>query len=173
MNLVSKTVRLRLIEKKDTQFALSLRASEQYNTYLAAIYPDVNAQAAWFKQYKVDEAQGLEYCFIIERTDGVPCGTVRVFDLQADSFSWGTWILNQDKTLYAAIESAFLVYRFGFEQLGYQHAHFAVMKGNDKVRSFHQKMGAVQTAEDKLDIFYSIDKASVLHYQQRLSKILT
>ena len=172
MNLASKTVRLRLIEKSDTQFALSLRADEQYNAYLAAIYPDINAQAAWFKQYKADEEQGLEYCFIIERTDGVPCGTVRVFDLKSDSFCWGTWILNQDKTLYAAIESAFLVYRFGFEQLGYHKSHFAVMKGNEKVVSFHEKMGAIKTGEDELDIFYSIDKASVRRYEKRLSKIL-
>lgn len=172
MNLNSKTVNLRLVEERDVGFVLPLRADDTYNKFLAAKFPDVNEQQAWFRQYKNDEAEGKEFCFVIERADGTACGTVRVFDLKADSFSWGSWILNQDKTIYAAIESAFLVYRFGFENLGYSKSHFAIMKGNDKVVSFHEKMGATKVGEDALDIFYTIDKKSVNSYERRLSKIL-
>lgn len=172
MNLNSKTVRLRLVEEGDAGFVLSLRADDNFNKFLSAKFPDVNEQKEWLRKYKEDEAEGKEFFFVIERVDGTPCGTVRVFDLKHDSFSWGSWILNQDKTIYAAIESAFLVYRFGFENLGYSKSHFAVMKGNERVISFHEKMGAKKTGEDALDVFYTIEKESVYSYEKRLSRIL-
>lgn len=172
MNLSSKTIRLRLITKEDASFVLSLRANDTYNAYLSAVFPHMNEKQAWLAQYQAAEAAGKEFCFIIERLDGTACGTVRVFDLKGDSFSWGSWILNQDKTLYAAIESALLVYRFGFEHLGCNQSHFAVMTDNARVLSFHEKMGAKKAGEDALDSFYTIDKNSVYAYQSRMRKIV-
>ena len=90
--------------------------------------PDLASQQAWIRKYKQDEANGSQFYFIIERLDGTKCGTVRVYDLREDSFCWGSWILNESKTRYSALESAFLVYRFGFEELGFKNSHFDVMK---------------------------------------------
>ena len=106
LNLDSKTVKLRLVEKDDVGFVLPLRADDNYNKFLSAKFPDVNEQKEWFRKYKKDETEGKEFCFVIEKVDGTPCGTVRVFDLKPDSFSWGSWILNQDKTIYAEIGRA-------------------------------------------------------------------
>ena len=81
MNLDSKTIRLRLIEEKDASFVLSLRLDSAYNQFLSAVTPDVDAQLLWIKNYKKDEAAGTQYYFIIEKIDGTPCGTVRLYDL--------------------------------------------------------------------------------------------
>ena len=118
MDLQSKTVKLRLIEEQDAEFVLKLRLDDRYNQFLSSVNPSVEAQKEWIKQYKNDEVEGIQYYFIIERLDGTPCGTVRIYDLKEDSFCWGSWILNEDKTRYAALESAFLVYQFAFEHLG-------------------------------------------------------
>lgn len=161
MNFESKTIRLRLIDVSDAEFILSLRLDSRYNQFLSTVSSDVNGQRRWINQYKIDEAEGLQFYFIIERHDGVPCGTIRVYDLKNDSFCWGSWILNEDKTRYAAIESAFLIYRFGFEYLGFKKSHFSVMKGNDKVVSFHKKMGAIQTVEDSENYYFEINIETV------------
>lgn len=161
MRLKSKTVRLRLIEYSDAEFILSLRLDGKYNQFLSSVSSDINSQREWINRYKLDEAKGTQFYFVIERNDGTPCGTIRVYDLREESFCWGSWILNEDKTRYAALESAFLIYEFGFEDLGFSKSHFEVMKGNEKVISFHKKMGAVQTGEDKENYYFEISKESV------------
>jgi len=171
--LESKTLRLRLVEENDADFILSLRLDERYNAFLSAVPPDAEAQKQWIKKYKHDEQAGNQYYFIIERIDGGPCGTVRVYDLREDSFCWGSWILNQNKTRYAALESAFLVYEFGFEHLGFEKSHFDVMKGNKGVIKFHQRMGAVQTNEDEQNLYFEINKAAVENAKQKLADKIT
>ncbi len=161
MNLMSKTVSLRLIESSDADFVLKLRLDDRYNQFLSSVSSDVSAQREWIQRYKSDEAKGTQFYFIIERNDGKPCGTIRIYDLRQDSFCWGSWILNEDKTRYAALESAFLIYEFGFDSLGFKKSHFEVMKGNEKVISFHKKMGAVQVGEDAENFYFEISKESV------------
>lgn len=172
MNLTSKTVRLRLVEESDAEFILGLRTDEKYNKHLSAVTGDVDAQVNWIRRYKADEANKLQFYFIIERLDGVRCGTVRVYDIVGNSFCWGSWILNEDKTKYAALESAFLVYDFGFNELNLSKSHFDVRKGNEKVISFHTKMGAIKTGETELDDLFEISKDSVLNMKARLSSKL-
>ncbi|NNJ14387.1 GNAT family N-acetyltransferase [Pseudomonas putida CSV86] len=168
MNLQSKTVKLRLVEENDAEFILRLRTDSKYNQHLSQVTGGVAEQVEWIRRYKNDEKNKLQYYFIIERNDGVRCGTLRVYDIRPDSFSWGSWILNEDKTRFAAIESAFLVYRFGFDHLKFEKSHFEVRKENTKVISFHEKMGAVRNGETELDFLYEISKPSVLAAQEKL-----
>lgn len=160
-SLISKTIQMRLVEENDAEFILKLRLDERYNQFLSDVNPDVQAQIDWIRKYKDDEKIKKQFYFIIERLDGKPCGTVRIYDLHKDSFCWGSWILNEDKTRFAAIESALLVYKFGFDELGFVKSHFDVRKGNERVISFHLKMGAQQTGEDELNYYFEITKEAV------------
>lgn len=169
MLLESKSIRLRFVEETDAEFILKLRLDEKYNQFLSAVTADLQSQKDWIKKYKNDEKDKKQFYFIIERLDGTPCGTVRVYDLKQDSFCWGSWILNEDKTRYAALESAFLVYKFGFEVLGFKKSHFDVMKGNERVISFHKKMGAVQTGEDEQNYYFEITNSAVYAMQKKLA----
>ena len=169
MLLESKSIRLRFVEETDAEFILKLRLDEKYNQFLSAVTADLQSQKDWIKKYKSDEKNKKQFYFIIERLDGTPCGTVRVYDLKKDSFCWGSWILNEDKTRYAALESAFLVYKFGFEVLGFKKSHFDVMKGNERVISFHKKMGAVQTGEDEQNYYFEITNSAVYAMQEKLA----
>jgi len=169
MNLQSRTIRLRLIEPSDAEFVLSLRLDKRYNQFLSTVAADIQAQQKWIEKYKSDEANGIQFYFIIERIDGMPCGTIRVYDLKADSFCWGSWILNESKTRFAALESAFLIYEFGFGSLGFSKSHFDVMKGNERVIRFHQKMGAKLTGEDSDNYYFEITQESVNACKEELA----
>lgn len=169
MNLDARTIRMRLVEEEDAEFILALRLDKNYGKYLSSTDASVSKQREWIRRYKQDEQAGIQYYFIIERLDGVRCGTVRVYDLREDSFCWGSWILNQEKTRYAAVESAFLVYQFGFEALGFAQSHFDVMKDNQRVIAFHQKMGAEIVGEDEQNLYFTIRKADVAESKKKLS----
>ncbi|MFH4571311.1 N-acetyltransferase [Vibrio campbellii] len=170
--LVSKTIRLRLVEETDAEFIVSLRTDEKYNQFLSTVGADVDAQREWIKKYKDKERANKEFYFVIERNDGTRCGTVRVYDLQEDSFCWGSWILNEEKTRYAAVESALLVYDFGFDHLGFNKSHFEVVKGNLKVTDFHLKFGAKKTGEDADHFYYEISKDSVIKTKNKFSRLV-
>ena len=170
MILKSKTIQIRLVEEFDAEFILKLRLDPNYNQFLSSVNPDIEAQREWIRIYKNDEKKGKQFYFIIERLDGTQCGTVRIYDLIRDSCSWGSWILNEEKTRYAALESAFLVYEYGFNHLGFNNSHFEVRKGNDKVASFHKKMGAVKTSEDDMNEYFHINKEAVCEAKQNLIK---
>lgn len=159
--LEAKTTYLRLVEEKDASFICNLRNDNQLNTYISKSTADDEAQRQWIVNYKKREANGEEYYFIIcRKSDELQIGTVRLYDFQTNpkSFCWGSWILNADKTKYAAVESALLVYEAGFYILGFEQSHYDVMKGNDKVHSFHLKMGAKKVSEDILNIYYTFPK---------------
>lgn len=174
-NLEARTTYLRLVKEQDASFICSLRNDVQLNAYISKSTADEEAQRQWIINYKKREMNGEEYYFIIcRKTDNLPIGTVRLYDFQENpkSFCWGSWILNRNKTKYAAVESALLVYEAGFNQLKFAQSHYDVMKGNDKVHSFHLKMGAEKTSEDKLNIYYVFPKyryeENKIHYSKFL-----
>ena len=168
----SKTIRMRLVEEMDAEFILSLRLSEKLNRFLSVVDSDVEAQRAWIKTYKHDEKKGSQYYFIIEKHDGTPCGTVRIYDIRSDSFCWGSWILNDNKTRFSAIESALMVYQFGFENLGFEKSHFEVVKGNEQVIKFHKKFGAEVVGEDNENYYFNITKADVKKSKEKFRGLL-
>lgn len=172
-NLSMKTLRLPLVEEGDAEFILSLRLNTGLNAFLSKVSSDLQEQIDWIRQYKEDEKRSRQFYFILERMDGVKCGTVRVYDLRDDSFSWGSWMLNEDKTRYAAIESALLVYTFGFERLGYKQSHFEVMKENVGVVRFHERMGAEKIGEDSDFFYFKISEEAVNSQRLKLQELLS
>ncbi len=175
MNVIAKTINLRLIDIDDAEFILSLRTNDKLNKHLSQTNNSVAQQKEWIINYKEREKQGDEYYFIICRNDNNEAvGTVRLYDFLRDkkSFCWGSWILNENKTKYSAMESAFLVYKIAFEVLGFERAHFDVRRENVKVIAFHQKMGAEIIAENNIDIFFKVEKEAILNARNKLSRFL-
>ena len=163
MELKSKTIYLRLVESADAKFIHTLRIDKKYNQYLSSVDDDVSKQEKWIIKYKQRERLGIEFYYIIHRnSDSIPIGTVRIYDFTKDhnSFCWGSWILNENKTRYAALESALLVYDFAFLELGFNRCHMDIRKQNVKVIEFHKRFGVKiigETAEDLLGHYFLED----------------
>ena len=73
--LKSKTISMRLIEESDAEFVLSLRLDPRYNNFLSKVEANLDGQKKWIRNYKNDERDKKQFYLIIERKDGVPCGT--------------------------------------------------------------------------------------------------
>ena len=167
MRLVLDSIQFRLVELDDAEYIYHLRSAPNLNQHLSATSGGVEKQRRWLVDYKQDEADRKQFYFIIQRLNGTSCGTVRLYDFRDDSFCWGSWILDQSKTLSAALESAVLVYRFGFNELGFCKSHFDVRKENKAVIKFHKRFGAVQIDEDRDNYYFELGKNSVNEAIQR------
>ncbi|WP_421209340.1 GNAT family N-acetyltransferase [Aeromonas enteropelogenes] len=175
MKFKAKTISFRLIEVDDAEFILSLRTDDKLNRHLSQTSSSLEQQREWIRNYKEREKKGDEYYFIIYRNDNnETVGTVRLYDFirEKKSFCWGSWILNENKTKYAAMESAFLVYQIAFENLGFERAHFDVRRENVKVIAFHQKMGAKIVSENDLDLLFEIEEDAIFEARNKLSRFL-
>lgn len=169
-----KTLVFRDAKVTDAAFIFSLRTDSKKSRYLNQIPQELNCQIAWLEEYigKADQAY-----FIIETKECVPLGTVRIYDAQADSFCWGSWILNDHAQQFAAIESALMVYSYAVDHLGFQSAHFDVRKANENVWRFHERFGAVRVGESEVDYFYKLGFSKIssarIRYKKYLPEIVT
>ena len=155
--VVGAQLRFRDAQTSDAEFILSLRLDPRKNRYLSATSANLADQKAWLERYASDTGQVY---FIIETLDGVPIGTVRLYDVQGDLFSWGSWMLSDEAPKSSAVESTLMVYGFG-RHCGFRGAHFEVRKGNEKVWQYHERLGAVRTREDDENFYYEIDEPAI------------
>ena len=156
--IAGKGLRLRPVMPEDAAFIHGLRTDPAYNAHLSAVTGTVADQRAWIIACKTREAAGAELYYIIERRDGVPCGVVRLYDITAESFTWGSWILNAEKPPKAALESALLIYEIGFEHIQKQRAVFDVRADNERVLSFHRRFGAKETGSDSENVYFELTR---------------
>lgn len=163
---------MRLATESDAEFIFTLRRDEARNRYVSAIGAELEAQRAWLGNYKERERKGEEYYFIIEKADGAPVGTVRVYDYREDSFSWGSWIIAAGTPPAVAMESALLVYEFAFGRLAFKRCHFEVRKGNDRVIAFHKRFGAEVVGEDASSYQFSYSSEAYEATRARYEKFL-
>ena len=95
---------------------------------------------------------------MIERKDGARCGLVRLYEIEAKSFTWGSWVLDENKPRKAALESAILIYEVGFDGLGCDHAVFDVRNDNSHTLAFHRRLGAREIATDELNVYFNYEQ---------------
>jgi hypothetical protein len=152
---VVEMVRFRLVRPPDASFILRCRTDSKLNRHLSAVRDDLEEQERWINEYLLRESRGQEFYFVIH-ANGTDAGTVRVYDLRADSFCWGSWIIVPGTPSRIALRSAKLVYELGFGALGFPQSHFDVRKENGSVNRFHRRMGAEVTGEDALNYYYRI-----------------
>lgn len=146
---------LRLIEPDDAAYVYGLRTNPLYNSHLSKVTGSVEGQQHWIEGYKAREAAGQEFYYVIERKDGTRCGLVRLYDIEADSFTWGSWILDENKPHKAALESAVLSFGVGFEILQRALAKVDVRVDNTHATAFYRRLGMTETHRTASDIFFS------------------
>lgn len=165
-----KSVRFRPIETADAEYVLSLRVDERYNRYLSEVPDDIAKQKLYIEDYKQNDEGSRSWYFIIERLDGTPCGTVRLYNFTSESFEWGSWILDTNKTRFAAVETAVFVYLYAFRNLGFERCDFEVRKGNAKVLQFHKRTGAEPYHEDDENVYFRISRSTALSWCDKMQQ---
>lgn len=171
-SIQGKNINLRPAEVKDAEFILELRMQAHKAQFLSHVENNLKKQQAWLKAYKDKEQARAEYYFVIESKQAEQLGLVRVYDLQPDSFCWGSWLIKDNAPTTTAIESALLVYEFGFGELSYKKAHFDVRKGNERVIAFHKRFGATVVEEGELNIYFNYPLESYLKIKQKYRRYL-
>jgi len=164
-----KHIDLREVEVTDAEYILSLRLDPRHARYLSPTSSDAQSQRDWILKYqrRFDQAY-----FVAESRESIPrpCGTVRLYDPVGNSFSWGSWLLGDNAPSFAAIESALIVYDYGFNVLGFSASHFEVLRENMKVCAFHERFGARQVGEDTRLKYYNLTREDYIRLRTKYAR---
>lgn len=164
---------LRLIEPEDAGYVHGLRTDPAYNRHLSEVRGTAEDQRRWIEDYKAREAEMRELYYVIERKDGIRCGLVRLYDIDDDSFTWGSWILDTNKPAKAALESAVLSMGVGFERLGKSLAHIDVRQDNARAVAFYRRFGMTEANRDAVNLYFEYPQsryqADIDRYQEILN----
>jgi len=168
------SVGVREVSISDADYILKLRLDDSYSRYISKVSNEVSAQEHYIRKYLKNNTHSREsfYFILTNIATEKPCGTVRIYNFNGDTFEWGSWILDDNKTRYAAMETAILIYEFAFNTLGFSKSEFEVNKDNDKVVSYHKKSGAMIIGEDDINYYFRVEKEVGLDFAKTLRERL-
>lgn len=153
--ILGKNVDLRKVRASDAEFILSLRLDTELNKHLSHVDDDIKKQRNWIIECNNKKD---EWYFIVQDKIAKPVGTIRIYNIQGDTFCWGSWIIIPSARKYSSFESAYLLYKFAFENLKFNKSEFDIRKENLVTINFHKKFGATYTGESDIDIFMTYTK---------------
>lgn len=107
----------RLVNEDDAEFIVKLRTNPKLGRFIHSTSSDINKQYEWIREYKKRELDGLEYYFIFYK-DGKPVGLNRIYRLEEDRFTSGSWVFEPNESFENAIASALIVRTIAFDLLG-------------------------------------------------------
>jgi len=144
---------LRLIRPEDAAYVHALRTNPAYNRHLSEVRGTAEDQRRWIERYKTREADLRELYYVVERKGGTRCGLVRLI-IGPEDFTWGSWILDHNKTRKAALESAVLSFGVGFDGFGLSQALVDVRIGNEHALAIYRRLGMAELRRDDRDIHF-------------------
>ena len=140
LSLTGAAFGLRPVRDDDAAFIVGLRSDPELGRWLNPTSPKVEDQLAWLARYY--ERPG-DYYFVIERlSTGAAEGLIGLYDIEDGEAEWGRWLLKPGSL--AAVESAALIYRCAFEQLGLDAVCCRTLAANERVVSFHDSCGITE-----------------------------
>lgn len=162
---------MQLVTEQDAQFIVDLRLNKR-NKYISKTDPDVPKQIEWIKKYKIREENQLEYYFIVKDIDGTSWGTTRIYNFQNNEFEVGSWVFLENAPGGIAIKADIIAREMAFEVLNFEICKFEVRKDNKKVLRYHYGYQPTVVAEDDLNFYFKLDKASFYRQRDKLLKLL-
>jgi RimJ/RimL family protein N-acetyltransferase len=136
--LTGKYVTLRPMGLDDASFIFNLRNDPSNSRYIEIGVKSIETQIAWTKQYLDSDTD--HYFVIIDNAIATPIGTIAVYRIQGKTAEVGRLIVQNNP--WAAWESIYLTYEYGFERLSLDMMHFTTFTTNHRAIRMHNFYGA-------------------------------
>ena len=164
-------IQVRLVEETDAEFILKLRTDPQLSRFIHATVDSVEKQRDWIIEYKKRESAGKDYYFLYAK-DGAPFGVNRIYDIQSDRATDGSWVCKKGLPFDLPVLSLIILFEILFEQLQFDCCYSDIRKQNKKVIKLNLMFGAEQISEDDLNYYYVLRKEYFYKKRENILKLL-
>jgi hypothetical protein len=108
---------VRFVNENDAEFIVNLRTHPKLSRFIHKTDVDIEKQKHWIRNYKEREKAGKEYYFIF-LIEGKSVGLNRLYNIEEDSFTSGSWVFDPDAPFESSIASALITRIIAFDLLG-------------------------------------------------------
>ncbi|HWX22375.1 MAG TPA: GNAT family protein [Candidatus Binatia bacterium] len=137
-------VRLRPVRMEDASFIVWLRNLGHVKGNVGDSAMDVASQQRWLENYFQRDG---DYYFVIETAGAKAVGAYGIYDVSGGTAESGRWIIRPE--VPAAIPSALLAFKLGFERLGLKGLRAKTVTTNHGVLSLNKKFGFRETGVER------------------------
>jgi len=169
---LTKNIYLRLINLNDAKFIYNLRTNKKLSKYLNPTSLKFDDQILWMENYFKRYNKKLEYYFkfqIKKKNKFYDIGVARIIKLSKNNFSFGSWIMKPGLPSWIALECALSIYEFSFVLKKFKKNLMWMDLKNKKVITFHQLMGAVESARDKKQLYAYLTNSMYKRIRKKFS----
>ncbi len=156
----------RFVEESDADFILKLRTDTRLGRFLNSTKPDKEAQIIWTKEYKKRELAGVDYYFVFEKPKGTPLGVCRIYDVEEDEFTIGSWLFSPDAPVGSAILADIITREIAFELMPEKKLRFDVRRGNINVLRYQNTYKPIILRESSEDVFFELSRENFEKYKR-------
>lgn len=167
--IIGHFINLREVELEDANFILKLRCDEKKSLFLNSTDNNLQKQIDYLKRYKTLPD---EWYFISEDKQKKQIGTIRIYNINNTTFTYGSWLMEDGVFPWQSIETEQLCKQFAFDELGMELLRFDVRKKNKKVVRYHQFCGSKIVAENDLDYFFELTKEDYLKNKNKILQLM-
>lgn len=140
-----KYVALKPADEADSAFTLSLRQDPQFTAFLPRLDITLEQQKAWIAAQRERED---DYFFVVWTNEGVPIGTVSVYNVNGDTSESGRLALRGNALQNT--EACLLLFRFAFDVLHLKEVTGYIVDGNRRAERFNSQFGCI-TGQSEAD----------------------
>lgn len=162
----------RLVTLDDAEFIWDLRNDEYKSRHLHEVGPTVDDQREWLKDYKDKESRGEEFYFLISDGGNTPQGLFRIYEIQPDSATVGSWIFKEDAPNFMAIRAELMLKEFAFNNLNKSTLYFDTRKKNKRVYSYSKMHNCKVIDEDNENYYFKLDKEDFKEGKEKVKKMM-
>jgi hypothetical protein len=164
---------VRLVNEDDAEFIVSLRTDEKLGRFIHKTDDSVSKQKEWTVKYKEREKEGLDFYFMFEDPKTkTPYGVCRLYDIQDDCFTIGSWVFSKNSPKGSAILGDIITREVGHELYPESLCLWDTKKMNTNVirygRSYHPQV--VRETEDTF--YFSCTRSDNEKYKQLYLRML-
>jgi hypothetical protein len=146
---------VRLVNENDAEFIVALRTDSKLSRYIHQTSTDIEVQRQWIKGYKAREAENKDFYFMFEKPLGTKLGVCRIYDIEEESFTIGSWIFSPQAPVGASILADIITREFAYELFPNKKQLFDVKRGNITVNRYNETYKSELLYQDEETNYYT------------------
>jgi len=150
-------IHVRLVNEDDADFIVKLRTDPKLGRHIHYTDNDTEKQKEWIKNYKHREKEGKDYYFIFYY-DNEPIGLCRIYDVEGDYATSGSWVCKPDLPLDIPILTLIITREIMFDELALLYDRYDIRKQNTKSLRMNDLFGGTKIRETELDNYFELSK---------------
>jgi len=149
---------VRFVNENDAEFIVKLRTDPRKSRYIKGTSPDVEKQRKWIFEHKKLQDSGGSFYFMFEKPEGNRLTISRIYDVEENNFTGGSWLSAVDAPMGVSILAFILSYEIAFELFPEKNTIIDVKKKNVSVNRYVKSFGAELTKEEEDTNYYILTK---------------